>query len=138
MTEVNVLVHKVNQMNAFNIGRAVTALGIVTGLCLSGAAAHAGVAISAGGQATYSQAIAVPPGIAGMEPKLAFSYVEGGINGPQGVGWSVQGVSSITRCAANRATDGAVRGVVFGPGDKLCLDGQRLIQTEPSGSNTML
>ena len=121
-------------MLAFNVGRDAAGFGLVAGLILSGAAAHAGVAISAGGQATYSQAIAVPPGIAGMEPKLAFSYVEGGINGPQGVGWSVQGVSSITRCAANRATDGAVRGVVFGPGDKLCLDGQRLIQTEPSGT----
>lgn len=121
-------------MSAFNIGRAVAGLGISTGLCLSGAGAQAGVAISGGGQATYSQSIAVPPGIAGMEPKLAFSYVEGGINGPQGVGWSVQGISSITRCGANRATDGAVRGVVFGPSDKLCLDGQRLIQTDASGT----
>lgn len=113
---------------------AVAILGIIFGVCLSGGVAHAGVAISGGGQATYSQAIAVPPGIAGMEPKLAFSYVEGGINGPQGVGWSVQGISSITRCPASRATDGAVRGVVFGPGDKLCLDGQRLIQTDAAGT----
>lgn len=121
-------------MIAFNIGRAAAGLGIIAGLCLGGGAVHAGVAVSGGGQATYSQAIAVPPGIAGMEPKLAFSYVEGGINGPQGVGWSVQGISSITRCPANRATDGAVRGVVFGPSDKLCLDGQRLIQTDAAGT----
>lgn len=134
MSEVSLLANKEIQMLAFNIRRIAAGFWIITGLCLSGAGANAGVAISGGGQATFSQSIAVPPGIAGMEPKLAFSYVEGGINGPQGVGWSVQGISSITRCGANRATDGAVRGVVFGPGDKLCLDGQRLIQTDASGT----
>ena len=65
---------------------------MLAALLLPWSIAHADIAISDGGQASYGQALAVPPGIAGMEPKLSLTYVEGGINGPQGVGWSVQGM----------------------------------------------
>jgi hypothetical protein len=88
---------------------------------------HSGVAVSAGGQATYGVPISVPPGIAGMAPNLSLSYVDGGINGPLGVGWSLQGVSSITRCPSSKFLDGKSRGVDFTWDDRLCLDGQRLI-----------
>lgn len=96
--------------------------------------AAAQVAVSEAGQATYTQPIAVPPGIAGMQPNLSFSYVQGGINGPLGAGWSVQGLSSITRCPATLATDGRRSGVRYAPADKICLDGQRLIQTDENGN----
>ena len=112
-------------------------------LLLGGASTvHAGgqFAVTDGGTAAYSYPIAVPPGIAGMAPKLSLSYSGNGINGPVGFGWSVQGLSAITRCPATIATDGAKRGVSFGPTDKLCLDGQRLIQTDandtPLGTQT--
>jgi hypothetical protein len=45
----------------------------------------------------------------------------------------VQGISIITRCAATRPLDGAYRGVLFNKDDKLCLDGQRLVQTTSAG-----
>lgn len=96
--------------------------------------AVAAVSVSPGGQASYSMAIAVPPGIAGMSPNLAFSYADGGINGPLGVGWSVQGLSSISRCPSTKPVDGNSRAVFFDTADKLCLDGQRLIQTNASGA----
>ncbi len=96
--------------------------------------ASAAISVSEGGQATMGHPIVVPPGVAGMAPNLGLSYVDGGINGPVGVGWSVQGISSITRCPATRATDGKARTVTFGALDKLCLDGQRLLQTDESGS----
>lgn len=100
------------------------------------AAVSAAVSVSPGGQAGYSQAIAVPPGIAGMVPNLAFSYTDGGINGPLGVGWSVQGISTVTRCPASKPIDPTNRTVFFDGADKLCLDGQRLIQTNEDGSPT--
>lgn len=100
------------------------------------AAVPAAVSVSPGGQAGHSQAIAVPPGIAGMVPNLAFSYADGGINGPLGVGWSVQGISTITRCPSSKPTDPANRTVFFDGADRLCLDGQRLIQTDEAGSPT--
>ncbi|HEX7827841.1 MAG TPA: VCBS repeat-containing protein, partial [Mycobacterium sp.] len=50
-----------------------------------------------------------------------------------GSGWSVRGASSIARCAASRPIDGVDGSITFTPGDKLCLDGQRLIQTDANG-----
>ena len=97
--------------------------------------AQAQVAVSEGGTPVYSQAISVPPGVAGMSPKLGLFYAGGGVNGPVGHGWSVQGISSITRCPGVVAIDGpaAGRAVTNSPSDKLCLDGQRLIQTDAAG-----
>lgn len=102
----------------------------------SASVACAAISVSDGGQASFGHPIAVPPGVAGMAPNIGLSYVDGGINGPVGVGWSVQGISTVTRCPATRITDGVPKNVTFGPLDKLCLDGQRLIQTDESGSTT--
>lgn len=95
--------------------------------------AGADVAVSPSGQAAFSLPIAVPPGLSGMTPQLSLSYTDGGINGPVGVGWSVQGLSMITRCPSVQPIDGQVRSVAFDGDDKLCLDGQRLIQTDRQG-----
>jgi hypothetical protein len=99
-----------------------------------GAVAQVGVSDS--GTPTYSLPIGVPPGIAGMAPNIGLVYGGGGVNGPVGHGWSIQGISTITRCPGNKAIDGAPRAVDYTSGDKLCLDGQRLIQTDASGSIT--
>jgi hypothetical protein len=96
--------------------------------------AHPQISVSSGGQASTGLPIAVPPGISGMSPNLSLNYADGGVNGPVGVGWSVQGISTVTRCPSNRMVDVAYRNVVFDKDDKLCLDGQRLIQTNESGS----
>ena len=125
----------VNLVSTLPACLALPALLAMLALSLIGPASAA-VSVSPGGQAGYSQAIAVPPGIAGMAPNLAFSYVDGGINGPLGVGWSVQGISAVTRCPATQPTDGVHRTVFFDVADKLCLDGQRLIQTDESGLPT--
>ena len=111
----------------------VVALGLLAGLPLS-----AQVTVSASGQATASIPIPVPPGIAGMAPNLYLQYTDGGINGHLGVGWSLQGISMITRCPASRPVDGKAAAVEFKPTDKLCLDGQRLIPVDASGNATTL
>lgn len=95
--------------------------------------AQAQVAVSDGGAPTFGYPIAVPPGVGGVTPKLTLQYVGGGINGPLGLGWSLQGLSSITRCPSTRAIDGVGTSVTYGPADKLCLDGQRLIQSDAAG-----
>ena len=44
-----------------------------------------------------------------------------------GVGWSLEGLSAISRCPKTKAQDGYGRGVGWGNGgDAFCLDGQRL------------
>jgi hypothetical protein len=101
-------------------------------LAVSSLPAWAQLAVGPDGQPGYQHPIAVPPGIAGMVPALGLSYGGDG-SGPVGHGWSLTGVSSIARCGANLGTDGRVRGVDNTAADKLCLDGQRLIQTDATG-----
>jgi len=81
------------------------------------------------GSANYSLKIDVPPGVAGMEPTLSLNYHSGGGNGVLGLGWSIGGVSAITRCPQTKAVDGVNHkfGVNYNANDRFCLDGQRLI-----------
>ncbi|NVD69553.1 VCBS repeat-containing protein [Duganella sp. BJB1802] len=93
-----------------------------------------------GGAATYSIALSLPPGTAGMTPTLSLNYDSGNTTGSAGLGWSVGGLSNIDLCGKTVATEGisdAVRfvGEVYtSPGvhsskhvDRLCLDGQKLV-----------
>jgi hypothetical protein len=95
-----------------------------------------GLVVSESGQAVYSYPIVVPPGVAGMEPKLSLVYNSGGNNGPLGVGWTVQGISQITRCpkiepvAVNGAVKPQITPVRYTVDDNLCLDGQRLVKVD--------
>ncbi len=79
------------------------------------------------GATTYRVPLNVPPGINGMQPQLALAYNSRGGNGEFGVGWALQGVSSISRCPTNLAIDGFIDGVDYDDNDQLCFGGQRLI-----------
>ena len=84
-------------------------------------------AVSSRGSATYSIPIRVPPGIAGMEPKLSLDYDSSTGNGAFGLSWHLGGLSAITRCARTVAQD-AVKGEVrFDANDRFCMDGKRLM-----------
>lgn len=79
------------------------------------------------GSASYSVAIDVPPGRAGMHPALGLAYSSAGGNGDVGIGWSLTGLSAITRCKRKLSRDGYVAPVKGRDEDALCLDGQRLV-----------
>ena len=83
--------------------------------------------VSPSGAATYSIPIQVPPGVAGMQPKLSLEYNSQGGNGILGLGWSLSGLSAITRCPKTIATDGIRGSVNYNQEDRFCLDGQRLM-----------
>jgi Salmonella virulence plasmid 65kDa B protein len=92
--------------------------------------------VTEGGAATLSIPIKVPRGIGGMEPQLSLNYSSGAGNGLLGIGWSLHGVSAITRCPQNRALDGVRGTVAFNSGDRFCLDGQRLVLVNPADPNS--
>ncbi|MFT4180075.1 MAG: toxin TcdB middle/N-terminal domain-containing protein, partial [Thermomonas sp.] len=96
------------------------------------------------GAATYAVPLYVVPGTAGVAPQLSLSYSSQGGYGPLGMGWSIGGLSSITRCRATREhgdfivsgvpTDGTPEPVNFTATDRYCLDGQRLIPAQATGT----
>src|SRR6266849_473506 len=92
--------------------------------------------VTEGGAAAYRIPIRVPPGIAGMEPSLALVYNSQAGNGLVGAGWSLEGLSAITRCSTTAAQDGVRGGVNYDSNDRYCLDGQRLILTAGAGYGT--
>ena len=83
--------------------------------------------VTAGGQAAYTMGIEVPPGIMGVVPQVAITYSSDGGNGLLGLGGSLSGLSSITRCGKTFAQDGVSRAVQLNSTDFFCLNGQRLI-----------
>jgi len=84
--------------------------------------------VSERGSAMYSVPIEVPPGRAGIEPSLAIRYASTTGNGALGVGWSLDGLSTIDRCQRTYAHDGYSVPVTLTSADAFCLDGQRLVQ----------
>ncbi|MBE2285967.1 MAG: hypothetical protein IAE77_21095 [Prosthecobacter sp.] len=83
--------------------------------------------VSDTGAAQISIPIVVAPGTAGMQPKLSINYSSQGGNGPLGVGFSLSGLSTISRVGRTVAQDGVKGGVNFDANDRFALDGQRLI-----------
>jgi RHS repeat-associated protein len=112
-------------------------LGLVPGAAAAGstvAGQFVGTfAVGASGNATYHLPLITPPGTNGVEPELSLGYDSQTGDGHLGLGWSVRGVSAITRCDARLDLDKRRGGVTYGPNDVFCLDGQRLIAT-PGGT----
>lgn len=79
------------------------------------------------GAATYDIAIEVPPGTAGMTPKLSISYNSQQGNGLLGMGFSLQGLTAINRTPQNQAQNGQIHGVDFTDADRFALNGQQLV-----------
>ncbi|MCP3925123.1 MAG: hypothetical protein GY714_21325, partial [Desulfobacterales bacterium] len=79
------------------------------------------------GSASYNIPIVVPPGIAGMQPNLSINYDSNGSNGLLGMGFSLDGISAITRSGRTIAQDGIKGGVNYDENDRFELGGQRLI-----------
>lgn len=66
-------------------------------------------------------------GAAGMQPALSLDYNSQGGNGLLGVGWSLGGLSAISRCPQTQVQDGVRASVNYDSNDRYCMEGQRLI-----------
>lgn len=83
--------------------------------------------VNGNGGATYSISIEVPPGTNGVQPDLSIHYNSQSGNGLLGVGWSINGISSIRRIGQSLDRDGAKRGVNLDNQDRFAIDGQALV-----------
>lgn len=84
-------------------------------------------ATSPSGAATYTIPVKTPPGTNGMAPQLSIVYNSQGGNGILGLGWSLSGLSVITRAGKDFYHDGQVSPVTYTNDDAFMLDGQRLV-----------
>ncbi|MFZ5897104.1 MAG: SpvB/TcaC N-terminal domain-containing protein [Myxococcota bacterium] len=87
----------------------------------------------------YSIPIRVPEGADGLQPELSLNYSSEAADGQLGVGWSIGGLSAISRCAHNMASDGYTHGWDYNDNhsqslNKYCLDGQKLVPLSRSAS----
>ena len=86
----------------------------------------AGFAVTTTGAATYTIPLRLPASVAGFGPRLSLSYSSQGGNGLLGMGWTIAGFSTITRCPATLAHDGVNWPDGTNQG-RFCLDGRRLV-----------
>ena len=82
--------------------------------------------ISDMGAAVYSVPIMMPQGLGEITPDLAITYNSQAGNGLMGWGWSLSGLSAITRAPKTVYHDG-VHGSVNFVDDRFLMDGQRLM-----------
>jgi len=86
------------------------------------------------GAATYSIPIVTAAGTAGVAPEISLNYSSSGGNGIAGMGWSVGGMSAITRCKQTYDQDRNPLPITWSSSDRYCLDGQRLLLENPAQS----
>lgn len=96
-------------------------------LAVGATAGEAGVSPVGGG--TYTIPIAAPPGTNGVTPSVALAYNSMGGNGLVGMGWSISGLSMISRVPRSIYQDGAAGSVELNADDRFTLDGVRLVAT---------
>lgn len=109
----------------------VFSVGLVLALLLSQASAQmttpGNFFVANSGAARYSIPIVVPKVFGDLKPNLSLEYSSQGGNGRLGVGWTLSGLSDITRCPANKAQEGRFGKVLFDSNDRFCIDGEKLI-----------
>lgn len=84
-------------------------------------------AVSPTGAALYTIPIYVPSGTKGVQPDLSVGYNSNLRSGIMGVGWRLNGLSSITRVSKNPYLDGKFDAVQLTSTDVFAIDGNRLL-----------
>jgi RHS repeat-associated protein len=90
------------------------------------------LSVSGAGTPVYRVPIALPPGIKDVAPQLALEYSGTSVQGSVGMGWNLNGISSIMRVSSRLDLDGVIDPVDFDQLDRYALDGQRLIAVSGS------
>jgi RHS repeat-associated protein len=84
--------------------------------------------INPNGAMEYNVPLELPDGLAGLKPKLSFIYNSMAGDGIMGDGWSIGGLSKITRVPNTYYYNNFTSSVVLNNDDQLALDGNYLIK----------
>ncbi|TBA07730.1 lipid II-degrading bacteriocin [Rhizobium ruizarguesonis] len=88
--------------------------------------------VTSSGSSSYSIPIKIAPGTSGTQPKIQLVYSSQNLGGPLGAGWSISGLSAITRGPKDKFVDGVAGATNLDDNDALYLDGQRIVPIGPS------
>ncbi|MEY8200729.1 MAG: SpvB/TcaC N-terminal domain-containing protein, partial [Colwellia sp.] len=97
--------------------------------------------VSPSGSGSYSIPIDVVPALSGFQPSLSLQYDSQALpsitpiklsqinpaSGSMGLGWSLSGLSAVSRCQTDLTRETVIDAVDYDSNDQFCLDGQRLI-----------
>lgn len=83
--------------------------------------------LSSSGGVTYSIPIVGAPGRNGFQPNISINYNSQGSNDVLGYGWSIGGLSAISRVPKNIYYDGKTEPIALDNNDAFILDGMRLL-----------
>lgn len=86
------------------------------------------VNVGAMGGLIYTIPLELPLGINGMKPNLSITYNNQAGNGIMGWGWSLTGLSSITRTGQTLYHDGKLSAADLSWNDRFLMDGKRLVE----------
>ena len=87
-----------------------------------------------GGQIQHNLQIALPPGIANVSPNISLVYTSGSGNGIAGFGWSISGITSISRVGKTIERDGEVVSPKLDYTDNFQYNGQKLLLKPGTGT----
>lgn len=82
--------------------------------------------LSSDGDLLYNFPLWIPPGRNGVQPEISLSFRSRAPNGLVGVGWSIAGLSRISRYAQTTAQNEQNAPIAFNSNDHFFLDGQQL------------
>lgn len=85
------------------------------------------IEVTNGGQLQFTLPIAMPPGVKNVSPNLSLVYLSNSGNGIAGYGWTLSGLTAISRIGKNIDKDGISSGVQLDYSDYYSFNGQRLI-----------
>lgn len=94
--------------------------------------------VTANGAKTYEVPIKIFPGMNNFQPNLSLLYNSQSKGSVVGQGWSLTGLSMITRSGKNLYYDDKTEGIRMDLSDSFYLDGIRLIKTSQNDSTNIL
>jgi RHS repeat-associated protein len=85
--------------------------------------------LNVSGMASYTVPLDLPKGTAGLQPTLSLNYLSSFNDGLLGIGWSIGGLSTISRVNQNLYFEAQANPIKGDLNDKYAMDGKRLILT---------